>query len=701
MDLLNLRSGHSQSFGVIFKNYYFQMLLICLGFLLCSCHKAAQSVQSPIKDNFFAGETDSLLKISEILRKSAPDSALLFAKRALELSEAGNNSKGAANALNYMGIAFFYLGGFDSSMSYNERALKIFKEIKDSIRYADVLVSIGNVFQDRGNYIESEKYYKKAYNEFLALNYNRGVLKAMINLSNSLREQGKYNSALDYLFKALSIANGENDIKSQALSSENIGLIYFDLNNYDKAYINYLQAINLYIKLNDKAKLANIYNTIGSLYLVENKNDSSMYFYQKALSIANEIRNLSLLSDIKNNIGEWYYQHYEYNKALENFNSAQAISRQQNDSENFALTLMGQGLTYLKINRLELALPRIIEAYKISKSIHSPDIKKESSKTLSEAYEKLNDYKNALVYYKEYKSIADSSLNRQNIEKVTSLQMKYEFELEQKQLEHIQIQKDLKHEVEIRQIKTRRLLILLISIALLTSLSISFLLFRNRQKSKIERLKTEINKNMQRLLGQQMNPHFIFNTLKSIQNFILKNDVKQSNLFLTRFAGLIRKTLENSQNEFISLADEIESLQLYAQLENLRLNDKFVFTVQIDKKIDPDLTKVPSLFFQPYIENAIWHGVSAMEGKGEISLTIAIDSDRLYCIIEDNGIGRQRKNLENVSNHSSLGTSITEKRISLLNSLYKTNIRPEISNGKDIKGNLKGTRVEFTLPYIN
>ena len=305
------------------------------------------------------------------------------------------------------------------------------------------------------------------------------------------------------------------------------------------------------------------------------------------------------------------------------------------------------------------------------------------------------------MFFKEYKRMADSLLNRENIEKVTSLQMQYKFELEQKQLEHLQIQKDLKHEVEIRQIKAKRLLILLISIALITSLSAAFLIYRNRQKSKIERLKIEINKNMQRLLSQQMNPHFIFNTLKSIQNFILNNDVTQSNLFLTRFAGLIRKTLENSQSEFISLADELESLQLYTQLENLRLNNKFNYVVQVDNRIIPDKTKVPSLFFQPYIENSIWHGVSDLESKGEIKLTIAIESDRLLCTIEDNGIGRQKSTHDNFAKHKSFGASITDQRISLLNSLYNTNIRPEISDLKDMNGNQKGTKVDFTLPFIN
>jgi tetratricopeptide (TPR) repeat protein len=682
-------------------NYRIQLLLITIGIIVFSCHKPTQSISTSSGEDYTLRGIDSLNRKSEELRKSSPDSALLIARKTLQLSQENNYLKGVGNSLNYIGIAFFYLSEYDSSMVYNERALNIFKNLKDSIRYNEVLISIGNIFQNRGMYIESAKYFEKAYNSFISLGYNKTISGLMTNISSSYFQQANYKKALDFSLKALTIAITERDLTCQANSYYTIGMIYYQLGEYDKANENYDKATKIYTVLNDNASIGAIYDLQALIYISENKMDSAIKFYEKSLSIASGTKYLSFQANIKNNMGDWYYRNAKYDQALKYFSSAKELYGHLKDNSGLSLTMIGLGMTYMKLNQLEQARNNIIQGYNLSNSIIDPDLKKQASKALSDLFEEENDYKNALVYYKIYKNMADSVLNRSNIEKVTSVQMQYEFDIEQKQLENIQIQKDLEHKLEIKQVKARRLLILLISIAIITSLSITFLLYRNRQKSKIDRLKVDINKNMQRLLGQQMNPHFIFNTLKSIQNFILNNDVKQSNLFLTRFAGLIRRTLENSQSEFVSLTNEMESLELYAQLENLRLNDKFIFLVKIDNQINPDLTKVPSLFFQPYIENAIWHGVSGIEGKGEINLTILLETDRLLCTVEDNGEGRQKSNPEEKVKHKSLGTSITERRILLLNSLYHTNIRPEISDRIDLNGNPKGTRVYFTLPYIN
>jgi tetratricopeptide (TPR) repeat protein len=701
MLILKSKFEYSEIPNAFFGNLWILIFFICVLQLFNSCNKSGNSTQITNATPLVVIKTDSLNKLSVDLRKVSADSALRIAGMSIQMAEKADYRKGMADALNNAGIAYFYLGEYDSSVVNNERALSIFSEINDTARYADVLISIGNVYLARTNFSEAQKYYSNALEKFVAVNSKRGISKSLINLSNSYLDQGNYKKSLDLFFKALVVASEIGDLNNQALCYNGIGNVYYYLNDYNNAKENYQKAAVLYENLTDKSKIASIYTSLAMTYSSQQKPDSSLLLLQKALFLANETGHMQLQAEIKNDIGDWFYQNCNYSKALDFYNSSREIYTKLKNNDRLCFTIIGQGLANMKMDSLSIALAYAKEAFNLSKSINDHVLKKEAYKALSEVYEKIHDYKNALLNYKFYKDMADSSLNRENVEKVTALQMEYKFELEQKQMESIQIQKDLKHEAELELIKSRRLWMLVIFIVLTVSIVISFLLYRNRQKTKIERLKVEINKNMQRMLGQQMNPHFIFNTLKSIQSFILKNDAKQSNLFLTRFASLIRTTLENSQSEFINLSAEIESLQLYAQLENLRLNDKFKFFIQVSDSINPQLAKVPSLFFQPYIENAIWHGVSPMDGHGEIKLIISKESDRVRCIIEDNGIGRIASDMIGNSKHKSLGTAITEQRINLLNSLYNTDIQPEIYDISEKNAGLKGTRVEFTLPYIS
>ena len=150
----------------------------------------------------------------------------------------------------------------------------------------------------------------------------------------------------------------------------------------------------------------------------------------------------------------------------------------------------------------------------------------------------------------------------------------------------------------------------------------------------------------------------------------------------------------------ISLHDELEALELYLELENLRLKNKFDYNLKVEGNIDRSEIKVPSLLLQPYVENAIWHGISKMEKRGSILISIANEGDHIRCSLEDNGLGRNNSDSGTHASHKSLGTTITEKRINLINTLYKIDISPRITDLTDKEGQASGTRVEFVLPLI-
>ncbi len=204
-------------------------------------------------------------------------------------------------------------------------------------------------------------------------------------------------------------------------------------------------------------------------------------------------------------------------------------------------------------------------------------------------------------------------------------------------------------------------------------------------------------------LRSQMNSHFIFNSLASIQNFILKGNVADSNKYLVKFSKLIRGVLENSKEEFISLKREIETLGLYIELEKLRVKE-FEYVLTIEPGIDLEKTKIPPLLFQPFVENAIWHGFEPLSGKGILKLEITIHEGKLLCIIEDNGVGIDYREKTRSSSGKlksatrSFGTQITLERIAALNNERTSDITIKIIDKREINTELTGTKIEIVLP---
>lgn len=205
----------------------------------------------------------------------------------------------------------------------------------------------------------------------------------------------------------------------------------------------------------------------------------------------------------------------------------------------------------------------------------------------------------------------------------------------------------------------------------------------------------------QQSLRQQMNPHFIFNTLNSIQLYILENDPINSHKYLTKFARLIRLTLDNSQEPVVSIKEEVEALKLYLELESLRLEGKFEYSITLEDQSILDF-KIPTLLIQPFVENSIWHGIMLKETQtGWVNIKIEQQNGMLLCSIEDNGVGREKANqLRNLKTgeHKSLGYKITSQRIELLNLIYRDKFNVSYKDLFDEKNQSRGTRVEIRIP---
>lgn len=224
-----------------------------------------------------------------------------------------------------------------------------------------------------------------------------------------------------------------------------------------------------------------------------------------------------------------------------------------------------------------------------------------------------------------------------------------------------------------------------------------FFYYRIKNIKRRNSLKLELNKYMQQALCQQMNPHFIFNSINSIHKFILENDKDLSSYYLSKFSSLMRQTMENSMKDTISLKEEIDALKLYLDLEQLRFNRSFDFNILLKDNMDAGLVEIPPFLFQPYVENSIWHGLmNKKDGRGKIDIKFSIEGGLLICSITDNGIGREKANelkANSTKVHKSYGTSITEKRISALFSLINIEAGVTYEDLTDESGKAIGTRV--------
>ena len=317
------------------------------------------------------------------------------------------------------------------------------------------------------------------------------------------------------------------------------------------------------------------------------------------------------------------------------------------------------------------------------------------NKDMSEMYLKTGDFEKAFYCYVAYKNYSDSLKDEKFNMGLADARIRYETDAKAKDLEVLTL-----------KLKNQRYFLFALAGGILLIMITGFLLFRQSKISaqrRISEMNQKISEITQANLRQQMNPHFIFNTLNSIQYYMYQHDKIATNNYLTKFSSLMRKTLENSQHTSVSIKDEMDALELYLELETIRFKEKFTYSIGIDEEIDPLLYKIPTMLIQPYVENAIVHGLVHKEENGYLKVNLMLKKDHISCTVEDNGIGRKaaleiKKNKEN--NHHSLGTTITESRLQLVNELYGTSMKIHYTDLTDATGNASGTRVEIQIPFM-
>jgi len=444
------------------------------------------------------------------------------------------------------------------------------------------------------------------------------------------------------------------------------------------------------------------YERLGYSYLGDTTTSERRNFRQadsivrKGISISLELRDSALIATSLTHLGWNFYLEKMYDSSIYNYEKSIKYSAHAKLYTTSANSLGNLGTIYSDLRKPEKAIAYYKKGIDMAKKDNDIYELWWIYRDMSNMYLQLGDTSNAYRNYILFKKYSDKWISKGNSESLVDARIRYEADTQNKEVELLSL-----------RLKNNRLLNYGLGGLVLLTTVIGLLLFRGsklKDKRRISEMNRKISEVTQANLRQQMNPHFIFNTLNSIQYYMYQHDKLATNNYLTKFSSLMRKVLDNSQHTSVPLSDELSALNLYLELESIRFKDKFEYKITVDEEIDPLLHKVPTMLIQPYVENSICHGLMPKEGKGFVNIDLKLKDDHILCVIEDNGIGRdaaKERSLKRENNHNSLGTQITKSRLDLVNELYGTSMKTMYKDIRDENGDPAGTRVEIHIPLIS
>jgi tetratricopeptide (TPR) repeat protein len=453
---------------------------------------------------------------------------------------------------------------------------------------------------------------------------------------------------------------------------------------------------------NDSARATIGYRVLGTTYCGDSATAARRNF-RKADSLLRKCFAISTIrKDTLNcawslsNIGWNYYLEKMYDSSIFYFERSLKKYSLPGNVHSLASNSLGNlGTVYRDLKNPEKAIKYYQKAIEKAAIVNSLFNLQWIYMDMSNMYLNLKDTANAYKSYVLFKKYSDSYIKKENTQGLADARIRYEVDTQNKEVELLSL-----------RLKNNRLLNYGFAGFIFLAALIGLLLFRGsklKDKRRISEMNRKISEMTQANLRQQMNPHFIFNTLNSIQYYMYQHDKLATNNYLTKFSSLMRKVLDNSQHTSVPISDELSALNLYLELESIRFKDKFEYKIIIDDEIDPLMHKIPTMLIQPYVENSISHGLIPKEGKGYVNVDLKLNSEYILCTIEDNGIGRvaaKERNQKRENNHNSLGTQITKSRLDLVNELYGTSLQTVYTDLKNEKGEPTGTRVEIHIPII-
>lgn len=607
----------------------------------------------------------SLLDSAEKFKAHDIQKSIDFVTRSITLLEKRGQKKELSRSLSKLGEIYQYHKQFDLAIDNYEDALEANKTISTTLL-------LGEVYNQTNRFDESEN-----------------VLKPLLDIK-----------AMDPLQRVMLLElmgdakKGKNSIP-EALQLYNEGLLIADKNQMTP-------------------KMTDLNSKIADTYSQDNQVMEAEAYYGNSLGLASQLAPQRSLQE-REKVADFYNKKSRYNEEITmRKNSLQDLKKLSSPTAGVTKAKLGDTVTSQRINfkiaNAYIAQDKYNEAIPfLERSIVEADfeddlvVQKDATKKLSEVYKEKGDFTKALDTYQSYVALVDSLYVRKEQEISRASRLNREIANAQSRLIGLEQERELsqsKYDLALTEQqlvqesnKRQQWVIYSLIFGLLLTVLAAFFFYRSNQQQKLAN-----NLLALKSLRSQMNPHFIFNALNSVNNFISKNDERSANRYLSNFSALMRSVLENSEEDFIPLAKELEQLELYITLEHSRFSDKFDYQVKVDKDVPVVSYQIPPMLLQPYIENAIWHGLRYRDTKGLLTITVEEKSENSIAIcISDNGIGRKKSaaiKTQNQKKQKSKGMGIVQKRVAILNDMYADKVEISIS---DLETDGSGTKVLFIL----
>jgi len=555
---------------------------------------------------------------------------------------------------------------------------------------------MGNFYYDEGDYGRALEYFLNSIKIREERADRKGVAAAMSNMGNIYERTGNYTKCLDLYFKSLKVFEEIKDERGQAALLNNIGNTYDYMHDFDKALNYYFKALKLSETVKNKMTASTLMVNIGNNYFNQGQFQKGLEYHLNSLKIKEEIKDAKGIATLLTNIGMDYEQFGDNKKAMEYFKKALELGIKIEDKQGIAYLyqIIGNNLTMQK--KYDEALDNALKSFALSKEINSLIDISQSEELLGRVYEHKGDGLNALKHYRAHRIARDSLLNEENTKKTVRLEMNFEFDKKEAAAKLEQQRLADRNEIQSLQLSRKNYFMAgLISLLCLT-VFIGWLVFR-QNKLKAEQTAIQLE---QKLLRSQMNPHFIFNSLTTIESFIYENQPKEAGRYLSDFARLMRLILENSTVEYISLDKEVKTLEYYLMLQKLRLEDGLEYTIHIDETLDPEQVSIPPMLTQPFIENAIEHGFRGSKQTGKVLVSFKQLNNQLIVEVKDNGVGfnSAKETRDKNKMHRSMAMQITKERLAVLNRSKKQKLTFSVSDISDETKQTTGTVVIFSIP---
>lgn len=546
----------------------------------------------------------------------------------------------------------------------------------------------------------------------LAINNYKKSLKNIANIAVEIKLAGAYYKNKNYqesirAYEELS----RKDLNSnqKIIVIERLGDAYAATGDYVSSITNYEEVEKQVIALKKPADAARLNTKIGDAYDQQGAPQAAALYFNEAVELSN-LETSEAAVRAKTKVADYYSKKRSYDAEIELRKSAIKdlnIVKTDSIANDDVITVQKQnykiGFALAAQNKLEEAIPFFEKSIKEASSKEDLTVEKNARFRLSEVYRDKGDFEKAKKAFEEYKKVVDLSYNRK--EQEISQASRFAKNIAEQQNRIISLERDRQLNESRYQLATQNQelvaardtrqkviigsLILVAGFLLLTAFSS----YRSNKKQKYAN-----NLLALKSLRSQMNPHFIFNALNSVNSFIATRDERTANRYLSDFSILMRAVLENSEEDFIPLSNEIDLIKRYTQLEHFRFKDRFEYTIEVDDALDIEAFMIPPMLLQPYVENAVWHGMRYKEEKGRLRIYFGQkDEDTAVITVSDDGVGRtQSKALktENQKKQKSKGMSTIKKRIAILNEMYGDRIAVQVS---DLFDNGEGTNVQLTL----